>query len=65
MELYGNPLGHSAMASSTGLAYSVVTQLVLAGTLGTGVLAPYAKEIYDRLRSTLENEGFSVVEQVL
>lgn len=66
LEIYGNPIGHSAMASTVGLPCGIATQLILDGVFNTpGVLTPYTKEICDPIRKILETEGISLVERVL
>ncbi|KAI0070070.1 saccharopine dehydrogenase [Panus rudis PR-1116 ss-1] len=66
LEAYGNPIGHSAMATTVGVPCGIAVQLVLDGVINTpGVLAPYTKEICDPIRELLEAEGIGMVEKVL
>ena len=65
-EAYGNPVGHSAMATLVGVPCGVAVQLVLDGKINTpGVLAPYTAELCDPIRLELEKEGIAMVEKVL
>ncbi|KIP02329.1 hypothetical protein PHLGIDRAFT_32236 [Phlebiopsis gigantea 11061_1 CR5-6] len=66
LEAYGNPIGHSAMATLVGVPCGVAVQLVLDGKISTpGVLAPYTQELCDPIRLELEKEGIAMVEKVL
>ena len=67
LALYGNPLGHSAMALAVGIPCGIATQLILDGQFKgkTGVLAPYEMDIIEPIMAILEEEGLGMVEKTL
>lgn len=67
LELFGNPLGHSAMAYAVGIPCGIATQLILDGQWKgkTGVVAPYTMDIIEPIMTILEGEGLAMVEKTL
>lgn len=67
LALYGNPVGHSAMAFAVGVPCGIATQLILDGRFEgkRGVLAPYEMDVIEPIMTLLEEEGLAMVEKTL
>ena len=68
LEMLGEPQGDAAMARTVGTTCGIATQLMLDGCAPLaqpGLIAPYTKEVCDPIREKLEEEGITLVENVV